>query len=255
MPLIIVIFALVGLALGGVGGLLVGAAVGYAAGVGLSRLLRQSVALVQTQLLDATFAAMGALCKADSQVTRDEIRAAEAIFDRMHLSGPQREAAKSAFNRGKAPDFDLDGEMARLAQICRGRMVLLNMFLQVQLLAIAADGRIHPAEHEMLLRMARRLGVPERELMRLEALLRAASTGGAAVPPAARLDDAYEALGVSPTDTDAQIKRAYRRLMSENHPDKLAGKGLPESMREIAEERTREITAAYRLIRESREPA
>jgi DnaJ like chaperone protein len=67
-----------------------------------------------------------------------------------------------------------------------------------------------------------------------------------------RLDDAYEALGVDASATDAEIKRAYRRLMNENHPDKLASKGLPESMREIAEERTREISIAYKLIKEAR---
>lgn len=252
MPVLILICGLLGLAVGGFAGLLIGAAIGYAIGAALPRLIRQSVGLVQTQLLESTFAAMGALCKADSQVTRAEIRAAEAVFDRLRLSDAQRAAAKAAFNRGKAPDFDLDAEMDRLARICRGRSVLLGMFLQVQLMAIAADGQVHPAEHEMLVRMARRLGMAEAEVARLEALLRA---GTASAPASSRLEDAYQALGVSPSVSDAQLKRAYRRLMSENHPDKLAGKGLPESMRELAEERTREITAAYRLIREAREAA
>ena len=48
------------------------------------------------------------------------------------------------------------------------------------------------------------------------------------------------------------MKRAYRKLMSENHPDKLAGRGLPESMREMAEERTREISHAYDVIKDAR---
>lgn len=252
MPLLVIVCALLGLAIGGAAGLLLGAAIGYAIGRLLPRLLRQSVGLVQAQLLESTFAAMGALCKADSQVSRSEIRAAETVFDRLGLSGPQREAAKAAFNRGKSADFDLDAEMDKLARICRGRSVLLGIFLQVQLMAVAADGQIHPAEHDMLVRMTRRLGLAEHEVARLEALLRA---GAANTPAANRLDDAYQALGVAPSASDAQIKRAYRRLMSENHPDKLAGKGLPESMRELAEERTREITAAYRLIREAREAA
>jgi DnaJ like chaperone protein len=52
--------------------------------------------------------------------------------------------------------------------------------------------------------------------------------------------------------SDSQVKQAYRRLMSQNHPDKLAGKGLPESMREMAEQRTREISIAYATIKETR---
>lgn len=252
----IIIFGLMGLALGGATGMIVALGLGYAATRLLPRLLRRGLGLVQAQLLESTFAAMGALCKADGQVTRDEIRMAEALFDRMRLNDEQKRAAKEAFNRGKAPDFDLDAEMAKLRQICRGRAMLLGLFLQVQLQSIAADGRIHPAEHDMLVRMARVLGLAEAEVARLEALLRAATgAAGPAGTSGTRLADAYAALGLEPSASDAQIKRAYRRLMSENHPDKLAGRGLPESMREIAEERTREITAAYRVITEAREHA
>ncbi len=254
MPLIVFICGLIGLAFG-LRGLIIGLAVGYGISVLLPQLIRHGLEMVQSQLVESTFASMGALCKADSRVTRDEIAAAEALMRQMRLSPAQREAAKAAFNRGKSADFDLDAEMIRLAQVCRGRSVMLGMFLQAQLMAVAADGQVHPAEHAMLVRMARRLGVAEAQVAQLEAMLRAAlggaTPGGTAAP--SRLDDAYRALGVEPSASDAQIKRAYRRLMSENHPDKLAGKGLPESMRPIAEERTREITAAYQLISEARD--
>ncbi|MDN6321316.1 MAG: DnaJ domain-containing protein [Halomonas sp.] len=66
------------------------------------------------------------------------------------------------------------------------------------------------------------------------------------------LKDAYRVLGVSEDASDSEIKKAYRRLMSQNHPDKLAGKGLPESMRDVAQARTSEIGNAYERIREAR---
>jgi DnaJ like chaperone protein len=122
-------------------------------------------------------------------------------------------------------------------------------------MAIAADGKVHPAEHEVLVRLARRLGLTERDVSQLEALLRAAAAGPStdARPTAhARLEDAYTALGLSSEASVAEIKRAYRRLISKNHPDKLAAKGLPDSMREIAEERAREINVAYELIKKAR---
>jgi DnaJ like chaperone protein len=79
-----------------------------------------------------------------------------------------------------------------------------------------------------------------------------AGAGARGPSPRASLDDAYAALGLTASATDAQIKHAYRRLMSQHHPDKLAGKGLPESMREMAEQRTREISTAYALLKEAR---
>jgi DnaJ like chaperone protein len=253
---LVVIGALLGALFGGVPGLLIGAALGYAAGA----ILRQSVIgglrVVQSQLLDSTFAIMGALCKADSVVTRDEIDAVERIFTMLRLQDEQRRAAKAAFSRGKQADFDLDAAVDRFARVSRRRAPLVQLFLQLQVMAVAADGKVDPAEHEMLVRIARRLGLGEHDVAQLEALLRASAAGGPSArgaPPASdRLADAYAALGVSPDASPAEIKRAYRRLISQNHPDKLAARGLPESMRAVAEERSREINAAYDLIKNAR---
>lgn len=245
----IILGALIGLVIGGFRGLIVGAVLGYLISRWMQQAARSNLDQIQAQFLDSTFAVMGALSKADSVVTRDEIRAAETIFAQLGLSGEQRAAAIAAFNRGKAPGFDLDAEVVQLVRVCHGRRSLLQLFLQVQLTAIAADGAVHPAEHEMLVRVARGLGFSEADVAQLEALLRA---NAARPSPQQKLDAAYAALGVTVSATNAEIKRAYRRLMSENHPDKLAAKGLPESMRTIAEERTREISTAYALIKDAR---
>ncbi len=251
----IVIGGLLGLIFGGVQGALIGAALGYAAGWYLRQKLLGGLQIAQSQLIDTTFAVMGALSKADGVVTRDEINMAERVFDMLHLNEQQRKDAKAAFSRGKQADFDLDGTVDAFYAVTRGRGPLLQLFLQLQCMAVAADGRVDPAEHAMLVRVARRLGLDERDVAQLEALLRAATAGPAGTPgidPQQRLSSAYEALGVTPDATEAEIKRAYRKLISENHPDKLASRGLPESMRAVAEERSREINKAYDLIKEAR---
>jgi DnaJ like chaperone protein len=254
--LFIVIGAVVGFLIGRLPGLLLGAAAGYFIGRSLRHGLLGGLQVVRSQLIDSTFSVMGAIAKADRVVSPEEIRVAEAIFDQLHLAGGQREAAKAAFNRGKAPDFDLDAAVDGFARIGRGRGPLLQLFLQIQCMAVAADGNVHPAEHQMLLRVAHRLGLTERDVAQLEALLRTASPGrstAGAPAPQKRLEDAYAALGLTPAATEAEIKRAYRRLMSRNHPDKLAARGLPETMREIAEERSREINTAYDVIKAARQ--
>jgi len=251
----IVIGALLGAIFGGFPGFLFGGLLGYIAGVALQRTVVGGLRVAQTQLLDSTFSIMGALCKADNVVSRNEINAVEQAFRMLKLQGEQLEQAKAAFNRGKQPNFDLDAAVDQFARISHRRGPLLQLFLQLQVMAVAADGRIDPAEHAMLVRIARRLGLGEADVSQLEALLRAATGGPSAaggVPSKDRLADAYAALGVTPAASAAEVKRAYRKLISQNHPDKLAARGLPESMRAVAEERSRELNSAYDVIKTAR---
>ncbi|MEO8902932.1 MAG: co-chaperone DjlA, partial [Polyangiaceae bacterium] len=225
-------------------------------GIGLSYLaLRERLRRVGHQFVETTFSVMGALCKADGVVTRDEIEVVGQIFALLHLDPEQKEVAKAAFNRGKAADFDLDGAVGVFARVASPGSILFQLFLQLQLMAVAADGQVHPAEQAMLLRVARLLGLTERDLAQLEALLRSGAGAGSAaggVSSPQRLADAYAVLGVTPDANDDEVKSVYRKLIRENHPDKLASKGLPPNMRAVAETRAREINAAYDLIKKTR---
>ena len=130
--LFIFIAAFIGLLVAGPLGFLVGGLVGYAAHVILRQSILGGLRVVQSELIDSTFAIMGALCKADKVVTRDEINAVEQIMTMLRLQGEQRQQARTAFNQGKQPDFDLDAAVDRFAQISRGRTPLLQLFLQLQ---------------------------------------------------------------------------------------------------------------------------
>ena len=251
MILFVLIGALIGLFVGGFAGLVLGAILGY--GVGrymFNRLLPRGLGAIREQFLDSTFAVMGAVCKADGVVSHDEIRVAEQFFDILGLSPEQRRAAQDSFNNGKCEGFDLYGEVVKLRGMVGNNRALLQLFLHVQLSAIAADGVVHAAERRILQRIARALGLSELDVERLLASIRGAA--GAAETSTTGLDDAYAALGVRSSASDAEIKKAYRRLMSQHHPDKLAGRGMPESMRPVAEERVREIRCAYDRITEQR---
>lgn len=251
MLFLIILFGLIGLAIGGSWGLLVGGVLGWWLGRRIKRRLNIARMRIQEGFLESIFSVMGCLCQADGKVTKGELDVAEKLFDQMHLQGEQRARARAAFERGRADDFNLDTELASVNRLTQRQPILRQVFLQVQLTAIAADGVLHPAEHEMILRVARGVGCSEAEVQQIEAMLHGAAANSQGSSEEA-LKDAYRVLGVTEDAGDAEIKRAYRRLMSQNHPDKLAGKGLPESMREVAQARTSEIGNAYERIRSAR---
>jgi len=205
---------------------------------------------VQTTFFTALFSVMGHVAKADGQVTHDEIAMAKSVMQQMSLNETQTRIAIELFNKGKQPDFKLDEILKQLKFECRRRRTVMQMFLEVLLQAAYADGVMHPSEKKIISFIADELGFTEAELAQLEALILGhhnvvgASTG-------VSLDDAYAVLGVSKNASAAEVKKAYRRMMNQHHPDKLVSKGLPEEMIKMATAKTQEIKAAYEKIKNS----
>jgi len=116
---------------------------------------------------------------------------------------------------------------------------------------------MHAAERRLILQVNAQLGFSASELERLEAMVRAGRRfeerhGQRTQTAQVSLADAYAVLGISSLASDEEIKKAYRRLLSQHHPDKLVAKGLPEEMMKLASARTHQIRSAYEKIREKR---
>ncbi len=215
---------------------------------------------VQTAFFTATFSVLGHLSKIDGRVSPEEIGLAQAVVEEMDLSADLRRTGIQLFNQGKAADFPLDEVLDQFRRECHRRQTLVRIFLEVQIQGAYADGRLASAEERLLAHMAERLGFSRADLAVLERMIRAqrgfaGADGGSRPPPRAAepsLDDAYALLGVSPDDSDAAIKKAYRRLLSQHHPDKLVSKGLPEEMMKLAAHKTHEIKQAYERVKVAR---
>jgi DnaJ like chaperone protein len=204
---------------------------------------------VQAAFFTATFSVMGHIAKADGKVTPDEISAAESLMARMQLGAQQRKAAIELFNAGKGEDFQLHAVIAQFRQECHRRRNLVQMFLEIQIATAMADGHIHASEKRIIFAIGEQLGF---DRAAIEHLFSFVDSGAAMDSGKASLSDAYEVLGINRDASDAEVKKAYRRLMNQHHPDKLAAKGLPEEMMKLATEKTQEIKLAYEQVKKSR---
>lgn len=209
----------------------------------------------QEIFFETTFLVMGHLAKVDGRVSEEEIQAARTVMHRMQLRPEDVRRAIDLFNAGKRADVNIDDRVTKLRQTCGGQPELIRTFLEIQMDMAVGKGSITAAERQLLWRIARLLGVGRVELAHLEAVLRAQRSFGQHHAGQSRenaLEQAYKALGLESDASDQQVKTAYRRLMNQHHPDKLVAKGLPDSMMEVAKERTREIRSAYERIKEHR---
>jgi DnaJ like chaperone protein len=221
---------------------------------------------IQMAFYSATFSIMGHIAKADGRVTEAEIELARDVMARMELSEELRKTAIRLFGEGKQPGFPLDSVIDQFRGECQRRYSLIRIFIEIQLEAALADGALQAAEERLLLHICDRLKFSRFEFhairATLEAQLKLAGRwrqtqegpqrrvrGGRQEPS---LEDAYSALGVKPKASTGEIKRAYRRMMSQHHPDKLVAKGLPEQMVKLANEKTQQISKAYEIVRKAR---
>ncbi|WP_394131297.1 co-chaperone DjlA [Shewanella maritima] len=217
----------------------------------LTELIRTS-AQRQATFFNATFAVMGHVAKASGRVTENDIRIATQLMDQLRLSGQARQDAQTAFRQGRQADFDVQKQIADFRAVTNDRAELLQMFLEIQIQTAISDGELHQNEQRVLTVIAKALGL-ESQLQDLINRWQAEfnfhqSAQGNKVP----LSDAYAMLGVAESDSDQQIKRAYRKLMNEHHPDKLVAKGLPEEMMALAKVKAQDLQSAYESIKAER---
>lgn len=253
--------AFVGLLTGGPFGLFIGLLAGNA----FDRMYAQKIAPPeagrdesQSIFFRVTFLTMGQLAKSDGRVSEQEIDQARFIMNQMGLNERQRKEAIKLFTEGKEQAYDLTPDLERFNRAVGSRGSLVQLFLEIQLTLAYADGELSISEKRLLDKICRTLGVSALQFQYIHTRVRAAQAqyrqrnqhNGVN-----ELQNAYGVLGVSSGATDAEVKKAYRKLMSEHHPDKLVSKGLPEEMMQIAKEKAQEIQTAYDVVRKARKAA
>jgi DnaJ like chaperone protein len=245
--------ALIGLLLTrNVWGALAGAIIGYMLDPGAAGRsgATNTAASVSSEFFRTTFEIMGYVAKSDGRVSEAEIDAARRLMHELNLGPADISAAIACFRTGKAAGYDAELSIERLREACGLRYDLLRAFVDLQLRAALAGNGISPPVRRILMGIAGRLGLSGLEFANMEASLRARHNSAQGI--SANLAQCYAELEADASISDQELVKAYRRQMSRHHPDKLVANGLPESMTQMAKEKTQRIQEAYEVIRAAR---
>jgi len=218
----------------------------------------------QSVFFETVFTLMGKLAKADGRVSEVEIAHVEKFMAQLNMSPTNRKKAIKHFQTGSKIEYEIDALIHKFLNVTATSPNLKQMLMVYLVRVAAADGKLNQKETDLMREVAQKVGYNEQQFAQLMAMLQGQDqfagghyqhqrSGGAS--PYASVDAvaaAYQALGVSKDDSDGEIKKAYRRLVREYHPDKLMGQGLPEEMIKEATERSQEIQTAYDTIKKSR---
>ena len=226
-------------------------------GLNFNNLGQENEMTRQAAFFYSTFSSMGFIAKANGRVSQHEIAFATAYMDKLGLKGELRQQAQDAFREGKMGGFPIEERLSAFKKSCFNRQDLLLLFLEIQIQVAFADGHLDEEERSALHRIAKILGFSAHELDQLLEMIIAGArfhqqqggpSSSSRPTSEAQLNNAYKLLGVTKSSSEKDIKKAYRKLMAQHHPDKLVAKGLPPEMMEVAKQKTQDIQAAYEMI-------
>lgn len=238
-----IIGGVAGFAVGGPLGALLGAVAGHAidkAHGGGGGIGRPSSAEERQVAFTLAVIALGAkMAKADGRVTRDEVDAFKALF---HIPPHEANNVAKIFDRAKASTAGFELYARQVANLFPHEPAVLEELLGGLFHIARADGVVHPAEMAYLQRVSDIFGFDRHTFERITATF---SEPAEASP--------YDILGVDANADDREVKSAYRKLIHENHPDKLMAQGLPQEFIDLANEKMAAINTAYERIKKERE--
>jgi len=186
----------------------------------------------------ALIALSAKMAKADGIVTDDEVR----TFERLFRVAPEEDAnVRRVFDLARRDTAGFETYAGQIARLFAGNPALLEDILDGLFEIAKADGVLHPGETTFLERVAEIFGFAPNEFRRIRASHFAPDKA-----------DPYVVLGVGYDATEDEIRRTYRRLVRENHPDSLIGRGVPAEFVRLATDKLAAINGAYDRIQAER---
>ncbi len=197
----------------------------------------------QSQLVffTAAFSMLAKISKADGTVNNQEIDAIERFMKNdLQLDHSSQQTAINIFRHAVSSGESFDGFAQQFYAVFNMQPHILELMMDILLRVSASDGAISPEEEQMLLSAARIFRYSDTDYARLKSKY------------AKQVNRYYAVLKCDETASNEEIKKQYRKLVTEYHPDKIQAKGLPEEFITFANDKFKEIQEAYDHIRKER---
>jgi DnaJ like chaperone protein len=214
-----------------------------------------SIGRLPEEYIRPLFQTIGHLAKSDGRVSENEIRATRAVMHRIGLGPAQVRNAINWFDEGKRETFPLKQTVRHLRRVAARRTELRELFVRLVLEVVLAKRRISQKERGLIWTICVEFDMSRVELAQLETMIRAQKGfrhSPAGDRDAARVRQAYTTLGIDESATNDEVIKAYRRAINKSHPDKIAGDNPDRETITAAENRTREVRAAYEMLKSRR---
>ncbi|MCF6299502.1 MAG: co-chaperone DjlA [Proteobacteria bacterium] len=259
----------IGSIIGGILGYKFGGFLGMVFGFWLGQMLSKSIEsstsspkkrAIQESYFTALFLTLGKIAKIDGKVTATEIQRAQGIMQHMRLNEELRQRAIKLFNKGKTSGYDINPALRKFARLSRSSLSLRQMFLEMLVDVAEADGIMSASEWKIIDRTCDMIGYPKNLFLAMLKMRgfksfnqqHSSNQQYQYQKRTSSKDDPYMTLGVNSDDSKAVIRRAYKKLMGQHHPDKLIAKGLPPEMVKVAEEKAKKIQSAWESVKDLR---
>lgn len=237
----------IGFALGGPLGAIAGAALGHALdsdqqhyhGRGQLRLSTGEEA--QLTFFVAAFSMLAKLVKADGRILKAEIDAVEDFMaSDLSLDPESRRIARNIFNAALESQESFHNFADQFYNQFQTQYQMLDLMIDILIRVSVADGTISASEEKLILTAVRIFNFSDEKYRQLKSRY------------VKDLDKYYAILECNPNDSNEHVKKQFRKLVSDYHPDKIASKGLPEEFTKFASAKFREIKEAYEGIKKER---